>query len=456
VPLSPGALPFACPNARAGDDIDHVLSRVWAASPEAAAPRVDAAPRSSARAPEQNPFVRYRERLSSHAYARANGMSDEEFVLLVRRLDEAVCRVDGVGFVETPFREEPTLAACLGFEPPGVLLVKDETGNVSGSHKGRHLMGVMLYLQVGVHAGQLADRSRLAISSCGNAALAAAVVAAAAGWPLDVFVPPSASPSVLARLGDLGAAVHTCPREAGVAGDPCYAAFRRAVAGGAIPFCCQGSDNGLTIEGGATIAWEMGLSPDAVFVQVGGGALASAVAQGFGALPPDRIASRQPSLYTVQTAGGYPLARAYDRIVARMLSEWRERDAPPGDSPAALARAIAGCGDATDRAMAYARAHRSGFMWPWEEEPASVAHGILDDETYDWAGVVEGMLRSGGRPLVVGEERLREANRLAREATGIDVDHTGSAGLAGLMTAIEQDRDLLRSRVAIIFTGRRR
>ena len=27
-------------------------------------------------------------------------------------------------------------------------------------------------------------------------------------------------------------------------------------------------------------------------------------------------------------------------------------------------------------------------MWPWEDEPASEAEGILDDETYDWLGVV--------------------------------------------------------------------
>jgi len=28
--------------------------------------------------------------------------------------------------------------------------------------------------------------------------------------------------------------------------------------------------------------------------------------------------------------------------------------------------------------------HRSEFMRPWETMPQSVAHGILDDETYDW------------------------------------------------------------------------
>ena len=31
-------------------------------------------------------------------------------------------------------------------------------------------------------------------------------------------------------------------------GDPCYAAFRGLVADGAVPFCCQGPDNGLTVD----------------------------------------------------------------------------------------------------------------------------------------------------------------------------------------------------------------
>ena len=41
---------------------------------------------------------------------------------------------------------QPTLAAALGLA--GDLWIKDETVNVSGSHKGRHLMGAMLYLRV--------------------------------------------------------------------------------------------------------------------------------------------------------------------------------------------------------------------------------------------------------------------------------------------------------------------
>ena len=84
--------------------------------------------------------------------------------------------------------------------------------------------------------------------------------------------------------------------------------------------------------------------------------------------------------------------------------------------------------------------HRSEFMWPWENEPHSIAHGILDDETYDWLAVVEAMLATGGQPIVVDEDTLAHANALARRATGSDVDYTGSAGLAGLLDLCEAGR----------------
>jgi len=104
-------------------------------------------------------------------------------------------------------------------------------------------------------------------------------------------------------------------------------------------------------------------------------------------------------------------------------------------------------------ALRYAARHRSEFMWPWEHEPRSIAHGILDDETYDWLAVVEGMLATGGGPLVVDEETLAAANALALEATTIRVDATGSAGLAGLLALRDSGDVSDDERVAVLFTG---
>ncbi len=91
-------------------------------------------------------------------------------------------------------------------------------------------------------------------------------------------------------------------------------------------------------------------------------------------------------------------------------------------------------------------------MWPWETEPKSIAHGILDDETYDWRQVVGGMLSTGGEALVVSEDRLSEANELGRES-GFDVDPTGSSGLAGLLDLRASGVVGADERVAVLFTG---
>jgi len=95
-------------------------------------------------------------------------------------------------------------------------------------------------------------------------------------------------------------------------------------------------------------------------------------------------------------------------------------------------------------------------MQPWETTPQSIAHGILDDETYDWAALVEGMLYTGGAPIVVGEQELEEANVIGRHATGINVDHTGSAGLAGLMQLVAADSTARSDQHVVIFSGVKR
>ena len=107
-------------------------------------------------------------------------------------------------------------------------------------------------------------------------------------------------------------------------------------------------------------------------------------------------------------------------------------------------------------ALDYAVHHRGEFMWPWEDEPRSVAHGILDDETYDWFAVVRGMISSGGHPVAVGEDTLERANQFGRATTGIDADHTGTSGLAGLIELLDRGEVGPDERVAVLFTGARR
>ena len=435
--------PFRCPRAVDGDGIDHVLVRVRARG-------VAFRP-----GPEANPFLRYRALSAAHGLATREGLGDADYVALVERLDLAVAAAWGHGFRVTPLAEAPRLAEAIGGSP-FELWVKDETGNVSGSHKARHLMGILVYLEVARAMGILAGTPpKLAIASCGNAALAAAVVARAGQRELDVFIPPDANPRVVEQLVKLGAHVEVATRtEASPAGDPCYHAFRAAIARGALPFCCQGSDNGLTIDGGETLGYEIaeGAPPlDALFVQVGGGALASSVLQGLRVARDGGAFAKLPRLYTVQTHGAHPLARAYERVAARLAA--RVPDAAPAGLGARAEWLRARAAAWLDEELAYAARHRSEFMWPWEQTPHSVAHGILDDETYDWIADVRGMLESGGYPLIVDEETLIRANRLAREETGIPVDPTGSAGLAGLLELRKTEPKLAEGRLGVIFSG---
>jgi threonine dehydratase len=421
-------LPFRCPNAD-GDDVDHVMVR-----------ELDPTHVGFPADDEPNPFVRYRELFHAYHLGRAHGMSDDDHVHLVEQLDKAVADLDGSGFVETPFERSDSLSDRLGC----AVWVKDETHNVSGTHKARHLMGLMVHLLVAEQAGLVAgDGAELAIASCGNAALAAAVVARAADRPIRVFVPTWADEAVVRRLRELEATIEVCERTEGVPGDPTSRALRVAVDGGAVPFTCQGPDNGLTIEGGETLGYELvsqltraGESLDRLVVQVGGGALASACVRAFEDAALLEAPERLPRIHAVQTANAHPLARAFMRVRQRAGHE-----ATP---------------EGIVEAMSWARSHRSEVMWPWEEEPRSVAEGILDDETYDWAAVVGGMLATDGFPVLVSEEALREANELAREATGIDVDHTGSAGLAGLLELSRRGALGANERVAVLFTGARR
>ena len=376
-----------------------------------------------------NPFRAFQRYLAFDAFADANGMSKARRAALIEETDTAVAAVAGVGFRTTPFARADDLSAALGFSADGGVWVKDETRNVGGSHKARHLFTILLHLLAAEELGLVpwtssAGRAPLAISSCGNAAIAASTLAAAVGWPIEVFVPLWAGESVTTTLDALGARVVRCPREDGAPpGDPCVHRFRAAAAAGSIPFSVQGPENAWCLDGGRTVGWEMarhfdadvgGLPLDRVFVQVGGGAFAACVGAGLA------MSGTFPKLHAVQTEGCAPLARAWTLAAAH-------------DGPR------------------HAAAHWDELMWPWDSEPHSAADGILDDETYDWLGVFEFMAASGGSPVIAPETAVLEAHALSRSRTAIAASATGTAGLAGLLALRPSIAD--DERVAVIFSG---
>mgnify|MGYP003137403060 CR=1 FL=1 len=351
---------------------------------------------------DPNPLVRYGPRLGWWAFARANGLSEEACAALTRRVAD--------GFVTTPFERSAALSDEIGAD----VWVKDETGQVAGSQKGRHLASILLHLLAAEELGLTSGRAALAIASCGNAAMAAATLAHRVDWPIDVFVPTWMDPAFGRHLDELGARTHVCERRAGgVAGDPAMQRFREAVADGAVPFSVQGPENAFCLDGGRTMGWEMadqadaaGIALDRVIVQVGGGAFAASVGAGLG---PD------VRLDTVQAAGCAPLAAAVRRATT----------------------------------VADPEQHWSEIMQPWPD-PHSAADGILDDETYDWLADLDAMRRSGGEAIVATESEIVRAHELAT-AAGFAVSVTGAAGLAGLLHV--RDGLTPADRVAVVMSG---
>jgi threonine synthase len=231
-------------------------------------------------------------------------------------------------------------------------------------------------------------------------------------------------------------------------GDPTVAAFREAVRQyNSIPFSVQGSSAGVVIDGMHTMAYEIvaavtreqACTPQdaasgggavetprrgigSVYVQVGGGGLGSGLFEGLrravdlGALP------NMPTLNVVQPEGNAPFHRAYSNVVWSLLGG---QPAPPPAEAEAAVQAAAG--------------DRDRFMFPWSAggvnpPPRSVASGILDEETYDWVGLIYGVLGTGGRSLVVNDATVLDAAAAAlTHAPSITPCITGVSGLAGLM-----------------------
>ena len=380
---------------------------------------------------DANPFVAFQRYLAWDAFAANLGLEFESRTKIIRDLDDAVAKVAGTGFRTTPFLRNDELSKSLRFTEQGGVWIKDETHNVAGSQKARHLFAQLLHLIAVEHVGRApwrnqSERPQLAIASCGNAAIAASTLARAVNWPIQVFVPEYSDAATIKILNSLNANTVRCARVAtDPPGDPCVYRFREAISSGAIPFGVQGPENAWCLDGGRTIGWEMAVVAEdldgalfsRMFVQAGGGAFATCAANGFFA------GATKPKVHAVQTEGCAPLARAF-----------------------LIAQKTGGARNAGSR--------WSQCMWPWETTPSSIADGILDDETYDWIGACNAMVDSGGWPVVASEAQVHESFELAHRVTNVDVSPTGAAGLAGLLAIRQEIAD--DERVIIIFSGVRR
>ncbi len=412
-----------------------------------------------------------------------NLLGHDRYGRILDGMTERLRRMEGRDFSVMPLTEAPGLASATG--RTGRLWVKNETGNVTGSHKGRHLMGTLLYLEALRALAGAGAKKVLAIYSCGNAAVGAAAVARAGGYELHAFVPEDVDPMVAAMLAERGTVVEKITRSATGEGDPCYLAFQDALnQNGWLPFACAGNDNWSNIEGGATLGWEMVMQLlersekiDSVVIQAGGGALARSVAQAFEEALQLGFIQVLPRIHVCQPAGGFPFVRAY--LLA--LAEIARRSGLPfdldyqhgADPRVQLEKTMAFTLVGRDQIQAVANFVKSRFdspamqsflvdmageaghlMWPWDGgTPHSLAHGILDDVTYDWYYLLRAVLRSGGRTEILAEETIRAAYEMAQHHTGIPVCPTGASGLAGLIQLTDSGAIDRGESAGLFFTG---
>jgi threonine synthase len=462
---------FSCPERRPGEE--HTLHRILDSNAQPAENI-----RNSWKDGSPRTFERLRPLLSGCSL-----IGDARYRRILDAMTDRLLRLESRDFDITPLTEEPDLRASLG--RTGRLWVKNETGNVTGSHKGRHLMATLLYLDALRELKGETAKKVLAIYSCGNAALGAAAVARAGGYELHAFVPEDVDRTVAAMLAERGALVEKIPRAGTGEGDPCYLAFQEALRqNGWLPFACAGNDNWSNIEGGATLGWEMVMQLgdrseriDSIVIQVGGGALARSVAQAFEEALQLGFIKALPRIHVCQPEGGFPFVRAFLLVLAEIARRCGQafdlaydRSADSKAQLQLMSAFARSCPDQIGDAAAYAKRdfatapvqavlndmvrRPDRFMWPWDgAAPHSLAHGILDDITYDWYFLLRAVLRSGGRAEILSEGTISDAYEKAHFHTGIPVCPTGASGLAGLIQLQASGAVAPGESVGLFFTG---
>lgn len=425
-------------------------------------------------------FIAFKELLGSWQLANAHNQSDE-WQKLVKSANKLCEKNTGKGFVKTPLIEAKDLAKALKFK--GRLFAKNETLQLMGSHKSRHLAGSMLYLET-LRMIKGGKKKPLSIFSCGNAALGASAVAKAFEYPLYTFVPDHINQKVESLLTNLDAKVVKVSRDGSVGeGDPCNIRFRESLDKlSFVPFSCYGFDIWSSIEGAEPLAYEFffdlekyAVEIDAFVVQIGGGGLAKSMIYGFRNLLKLGVIKKLPRFYTLQTASCYPLATSYFNILKEALSKNAiklendikkalDSNMNPKDILNKYHKELDVFARKTARGFKDNKIlatvlldiakKRSDFFKPWSGNiPESIADGILDDTTYDGLEVVIGMLETGGLPLIADEKTLDRANKLTKKTIDIDVSATGTASVAGFMEMISKNLIASDENMGLLLTG---
>ena len=299
----------------------------------------------------------------------------------------------------TPLLPAPALRQTLGMPR---LWIKDETRNQSASNKDR---ATALVIEDGLRRGV----GTITTASTGNAAVATAFGAAAAGMRAVIFVSTDCQPEKLALMTRAGAWVFQVREGYAAAVDLSRAAART--------FGWLDRNTGvnpLTIEAKKTVAFEVWEQrgrwlPDLMIVPVGDGPTLVALHKGFAELVSCGLATRQPRLIGIQAERCQPLVRAW-------------LGAPAG---------------------------------PAELDPAAtVADGIAVVRPAIGDAVLAAVRRGGGGMVAVTDDALLSAVATLAGRAGVGAEPAGAAALAGLESVIKDGLADPWETVVLLVTGR--
>ena len=219
-------------------------------------------------------------------------------ILPVRRARHIISLGEGM----TPLLLARRLAEHVGLPQ---LMVKDESGNPTGSFKARGMTAaVSKAVELGV--------TRLAVPSAGNAGAALSAYAARADVPADIYLPADTPAGITRACQTVGATVHAVD---GLITDAGALVRARAETGEVFdvstlkePYRVEGKKT-MGIEVVLQNGWEM---PDVIIYPTGGGTGIVGMWKAFDEMEQlGLIGSHRPRMIAVQTTGCAPLVRAF-------------------------------------------------------------------------------------------------------------------------------------------------
>lgn len=285
--------------------------------------------------------------------------------------------------------------------PPDVeILIKDESQNPTGSFKARGL-------SLAVNRARELGAPGLQLASAGNAALALAAYAAAAGLPARVALPMDTPDTVFTRCREHGVEVLASPGtlveaakllEQGGEGFWGVSTLRE-------PYRVEGKKT-MGLELAEQLGWEL---PDWIVYPLGGGTGIVGMHKAFAELRRlGLISGKLPRFVIVQSAGCAPMVRAFDE--GREAAE------------------------------------------PWAE-PNTRAWGLRVPRAIGDFLVLRAVRETGGRAVAIDDARLPEITARVARQEGLRVGPEGAAALAATLDLHAAGAFAPGERVVVFQTG---